>query len=127
MNLLRETIKVLKLHNKTQSDIVWCGSGKFGFFNWENFVEVANTEYDAGFGSPQVAVDLLIVGKDFWLTRFEYDGSEQWDFHTYPKIPSVYNKPTALTIRQAEELDRSVSCGWEDLKKLNPAEVENEN
>jgi hypothetical protein len=127
MNLLAETIEVLKRHDKTQSDVVWCGNEEFGFFHWEDFVGIANIEYDSGFGSSKVADDLLIVGKDFWLTRHEYDGSESWDFHTYPKKSSVYNKPTALTIGQAEGLGRQVSCGWESLETLNSAKAENEN
>ena len=47
---------------------------------WENFKEVANVEYDSGFGSPQVAEDLIIMGSDFWLERHEYDGSEWWEY-----------------------------------------------
>ena len=127
MNLLKETVEFLKSNDKTTSDIVWCGNKEFGFFGWEDFMEIANVEYNNGFGSPKIAEDLLIVGKDFWLARSEYDGSESWDFHTYPKKPSIYNKPTALTIRQAEKLGRQVSCGWESLEKLNFAGVENEN
>jgi len=50
---------------------------------WENFKEVANVEYDSGFGSPQVAEDLIIMGSDFWLERHEYDGSEWWEYKNY--------------------------------------------
>lgn len=30
---------------------------------------------------------LIVVGKDFWLERHEYDGSEWWEFKSIPMEP----------------------------------------
>ena len=118
-NLLKETKEILKGNNKKLSDVLWLGSDSFGYFTVEDFEEIANTEYDAGFGSPKVAEDLIIVGKDFWLERHEYDGSESWKYKSMPIKPSKYRKPTALTVEQASKLDRDVSVGWETLESIN--------
>ena len=97
MNLLQETIAKLKEENKYESDVLWCGkikSGKWdfedqnvGYFTWEEFEVLADKHYDSGFGSPEVNEYLIIVGKDWWLERHEYDGSEWWEYKTMPKKP----------------------------------------
>lgn len=52
----------------------------------ENFEKVAKkTNYDSGYGSVNVATDLVVVGKNWWLERGEYDGSEWWDYKERPK------------------------------------------
>ena len=86
MNLLQETIEMLRDNNKTPKDVKWVG-GKGVKSTWENFAAVANKEYDDGFGGQEVAQDLLIVGEDWWLERHEYDGSEWWEFKQLPKEP----------------------------------------
>jgi len=63
-NLLEETLEILGQYNKSELDVLWVGGNKFKT-TWENFKEVANVEYDSGFGSPQVAEDLIIMGSDF--------------------------------------------------------------
>ena len=32
-------------------------------------------------------MDLIVVGKDFWIERHEYDGSELWEFKRMPEEP----------------------------------------
>lgn len=86
MNLLQETIEKLKEHNKTWDDVLWIGGSEFSI-SIEDFKELANREYDNGYGSPKVAQDLKIVGKDWWLERGDYDGSEWWDYKIYPAKP----------------------------------------
>ena len=44
-------------------------------------------------------MDLLIVGKDFWLERVEYDGSEWWEFKTMPREPEETRELEALQTR----------------------------
>jgi hypothetical protein len=123
MNLLEETIQDLKDRKRQPSDVLWVGTRK-AWFTWEDFEALAKTaEYDDGFGSQQVAQDLMIMGKDFHMDRHEYDGSECWHFHTQIEKPSRQIKPTALTIDQAIALKRDVSCGWEDLEALNNNEA----
>ena len=110
MNLLKETINVLTEHNLTSKDVVWVGNEEVKT-NWENFAKIADVEYDHGFGSQQVATDLLIVGKNWWLERHEYDGSEWWEFKTVPKKPNnqLYpirlNRGTWTKLKQMESED----------------------
>ena len=118
MNLLKETIEALKENGKTPQDVKWCGSVSFGSFNWDTFKSIANVKYDAGYGAPEVAQDLVIVGKDFWLERHEYDGAESWHYKVTPVKPKLV-KPLALTVGQANKLGFGVSCGWQDLNEIN--------
>lgn len=117
-NLLEETIEILKEHNLKLDDIVWIGCENF-YVSLEGFKKLSDTKYDSGYGSPKVAEDLIIVGKNWWLERHEYDGSEWWEFKKIPPKPNVKKKLKALTIKQAEELGFGVSCGWENLSKIN--------
>lgn len=47
---------------------LWIGGSEFTI-SIEDFKRLANREYDNSFGSPKVAQDLKIVGKDWWLER----------------------------------------------------------
>lgn len=85
MNLLKETIEILKENKKEPEDVVAIIDGEFRT-SWENFVEIADFEYDDGFGGSEICEILKIVGKDFWLERHEYDGSEWWEYKTMPNI-----------------------------------------
>ena len=92
-NLLIETKEKLEENDKTPEDVEWCGNEEFGWLTWEEFKELADVEYDAGFGGEEVATDLKIVGKDFWLERSTYDGSEWWEFKTLPQKPDEHRRP----------------------------------
>lgn len=108
MNLLKETKEVLKKNGKTIDDVIWIGTDKH-FIDKETFIRLADTEYDAGYGSPEVATNLVIVGKDWWLEREEYDGSEWWEFNTLPIKPKEKLDVKALTD----------AIGWLSLEELN--------
>ena len=86
INLLTETETVLKGYGKSLDDIIWFGTEAEEFSN--NLVEFLNKHYDAGFGGQEISPDLVLVGKDFWLERHEYDGSEWWEYKQYPKRPT---------------------------------------
>jgi hypothetical protein len=103
MNLLEETLDVLKENNKTESDVLWVGSEDYGYFNWEDFKELASQE------CKRVATDLVVVGKDFWLERYIDNVSEWWEFKHYPKKPKIYKKPMSI---DGDFL-------WGTLKELN--------
>jgi hypothetical protein len=94
-NLLKETIEYLKRNNKTPSDVLWCGNTEF-YFSWEVFTEMANKEYNDGYGGNNVPLELKIVGKDFWLERHEYDGSEWWEYKELPMKPELNSAPNDL-------------------------------
>ena len=90
MNLLRETIKVLKEYNKEPKDVEWVGTND-GYITWDKFKKLADRNYDNGYGGEEVNIDLVVVGKDWWLERHEYDGSEWWEYKTLPQKPKKAN------------------------------------
>ena len=106
-NLLQETLSVLQEHGKTKEDVLWCGSDSLGHFSWAVFEKFADVEYDENDDSPHVNIDLLIVGKDFWLERW-YDADmylEWWLYRDRSEDPDRFdsfnklNKPTTLFLR----------------------------
>ena len=88
INLLEETERALACHNKTWDDISWIGGNDF-YISVEQFKEAAkDTNYDCGYGSEEVAIDLVICFYNgSWLSRAEYDGSEWWRYNAYPQKP----------------------------------------
>lgn len=114
-NLLKETKQILKEHGKTIKDIVAVQGSDFGI-RVDDFIRLADTLYDNGFGSQKVAEDLVVIGNGFWLERHEYDGSEWWEYKECPAILENIMEVTALTVNQCEF---DCSCGWETLKSLN--------
>ena len=107
MNLKTETLEVLKHHKKSVDSVVWVGCEEF-CIPTEDFWKLADREYDDGYGSAEVAPDLLVVGEDWWLERHEYDGSEWWEFKELPKKPFETRKVKSV-----------ISWGWETLEELN--------
>lgn len=83
MNLLGETIIALKNNGKTIEDVSWVGI-KDKYFWWNEFERFADFDYNSSYGSPEINESLVIVGNDWWLERFEYDGLENWEFKTLP-------------------------------------------
>ena len=91
-NLYEETAEFLLEHGKSMSDVVFV-SGNGHEIPLDNFIETAKSyDYDNGFGGEEVPIDLLVVGKDWWIERHEYDGSEWWEYKTLPKRPKVAKK-----------------------------------
>lgn len=90
MNLLEELEVELEKHDKKKSDIKWIGLEGEGCFNTKQFLKIAKDfNYHDGFGLIEIHERLKIVGKDWWLERHEYDGSEWWEFKTLPKQPDI--------------------------------------
>ena len=83
MNLLEETINILKKNGKSQDDVRWVGN-KSGYITWEEFKQLANRRYDNGYGAVKVNEKLVVVGDDWWLERHNYDGAEWWEYKTLP-------------------------------------------
>lgn len=107
-NLLQETTDIMKEHGKTFDDVEWIGS-KDGYIEIEDFIRLADVEYDRGFGAAEVAVDLIIIGKDFYLTRGEYDGSEWWEYHSM----ELFHKP-----KNELKVNSVVGRLWVTLREL---------
>lgn len=116
-NLWEETINKLKDLGNTFDDVLAIYGNDFQITK-ENFKEVAQqTNYYDGYGAPEIATDLTILGKDFIMTRGDYDGLEWWEYIVIPDISSLNKK--ILTIKAL----KTSRIGWEDLKEIN--EVEN--
>ena len=120
-NLLEETKEILEGCGKSPEDVLWCGSEEFGYFSWKDFEKFADTLYDSGYGGENVATDMLVVGKDFWLERREYDGSEWWQYKQTPIKPKNNRIPACLTVSQSGELELE-GTGGTDLKNLHGEE-----
>lgn len=83
-NLYDETVKELMQHKKeiNEIDFISCGGV---LIDKDTFFDCAREVwYDNGFGSQSINETLLIVGKDWWLERAEYDGSEWWEYKEKP-------------------------------------------
>lgn len=92
-NLLEETIKLLSSRKLSPNDVLWVGLSdgtKTG--SWDDFSQIANIEYDNGYGGNEIDGRLVIVGTDWWLSRGEYDGSEWWNFNRKPEAQSGAGK-----------------------------------
>jgi len=114
INLLEETEHVLSCNDKTWNDVFWVGGRDF-YISIEQFKEAAkDTNYDCGYGSEEVAVDLVICFNDgSWLSRESYDGSEFWRYNSYPQKPQCYYQGK---VKLADSSGYDASDG---LKKLN--------
>ena len=118
MNLLTETREILEKHGKTPADVLWCGSETFGWFSWDEFAKLADTEYYTD--DDYVAWDLVIVGNNFWLEIG--DGLTFWEYRTLPIKPEKKREPVALTLEQSDREDiRLVGGSW-SMSELNGVE-----
>ena len=101
-----ETIDALKDNGKTFDDVEWIGGDEFEISK-ENFKRISNFTYDDGYGSQEVAEDIKLVGKDFMLIRWEYDGSEGWEY--------IKTKPTGI-VREIDFLSaKKANRYYEDI------------
>lgn len=114
-NLLSETLEFLSDLGKTPKDVKYVGTRDGGIScSWGEFELLANVEYDDGFGSQEIASDLHIVFNDkTYLYRGEYDGSEWWEYVSYPgnDVPEKVVKLSKLkgdTWPSLDELNRGV-------------------
>ena len=113
MNLLNETVGVMKGNGLKHEDIIFIGSEDSGYScSWKEFTDLANVDFDAGFGSQQVATDLVIVFKDgSRLYRSEYDGAESWEYVSVFRMPSVMKPIKSLIVVNG--------TGWQTLETIN--------
>ena len=88
-NLKEETLEELESHGYSIGDVAWVGSDDYEI-PVDRFWELADVEYDSGFGCQEVATDLMVVLDDgSWLERHEYDGSEWWEYKRTPERPRM--------------------------------------
>jgi hypothetical protein len=97
VNLYDETCEVLSKNDASFDDVKYVALGDGKWTNVSKFIEIAKEiTYDNGYGGVEINFDLQVVGKDFWLQRVEYDGSEEWQFLRHPGEPKeeLYKKDT---------------------------------
>lgn len=112
MNLLKETLEVLKENGRSFDDVLFIQGSDFGITK-EQFLTLADVEYYSSYGAAEVAEDLEIIGKDFLMCRAEYDGSEWWDFQSFiHPIKKKIRKINRLVVNEEE-------IGWMTLSELN--------
>lgn len=125
MTLLTETIDYMKELGKTPADVLYVkmtkDSGLYGklddsypdkiIVDFDAFKEVANHEYDSGYGTNEVNWSAVILFKDNTVMyRWEYDGAEGWEHIELPRsFPKKYS-----TKMVAEFLWGKGSCYVED-------------
>jgi hypothetical protein len=95
-NLLKETLETLAQYNKSAEDVkcvlvrAYGTLATLGTCSFAKFADLAkDIEYDAGYGGEEINSGLVILGNEWWLSRWEYDGSEGWKFNTIPVIDST--------------------------------------
>src|SRR5437868_4190620 len=87
INLLDETLAFLVENGKSGKDVIWVGNedGTLAI-SWLEFTTCANQIYNnSSHVGVLVAMDLVVVGKDWWLERHDYEGAEWWEFKTLPQ------------------------------------------
>ena len=84
INFLEETKQEMKRNGLKYTDIIYIGDKQGDYTcSWEEFQQLANFEYDDGFGWQEIKLDLQIIfTKHRAFIRQEYDGSEWWEFIT---------------------------------------------
>lgn len=97
MNLLIETIEILKENKLSPPDVKFITDG-VSDCSWEDFAKEADFEYNEGYGGNEISLKIKIVGEDWWLERGEYDGSEWWEFKRKPI--SHYDKKRMPEIKE---------------------------
>jgi len=103
VNLLKETIDDLKEHGKSLEDIQWVGDRKL-IIPTEQFLKLADVEYDDGNGDNEIYRELLVVGSDWWLERQAYGNDSWWEFKQLPKKPDKACKVLGITMNQDENV-----------------------
>lgn len=110
-NLLQETLEIIEENGLSSTDVVWAGNRDGTYVvPWEWFAQVANVEYDSGYGGQEIASDLVVVfNNGAWLERTEYDGSEGWSYQQSPVVS--YNPYPFDTVKNGDN--------WAPLAEMN--------
>lgn len=116
MNLLQETIEELQDHLKEPEDVLWVGNTYEYSISWSEFEKIANIEYNDGVGHLEIYEDLIVVGEGFWLERhYESNGSEWWEYKTFPKQPKNPKKFDSVKTKK----DRYLTSIYARICKLS--------
>ena len=114
MNLYDETVEALIDAGSSIENITYVWGDDFQI-PVSNFIELAkSTNYDSGYGAAEIATDLkvgfTIGGFETYMYRYEYDGSEGWE---YPKNTEPPEK--IVTIKSLG----GNNIMWDTLSEIN--------
>ena len=115
-NLLQETKNDILRSGHTIADIKFIGSADEEYAcTWAEFEVLADVEYDSGYGSAEIAGDLVVRFTDgSHMRRYEYDGLDRWEF----------DLPVRRRIWRASKRIRILKHGmWESVADMNTALV----
>lgn len=87
INFYNEIEEVLKEHKKTIDDIIWIGTRKHKVDKNKFLKDAKKLKYDNGYGIQNINERLIIAGDDWYLERWEYDGSEGFAYISKLKEP----------------------------------------
>lgn len=91
VNFGDETFEMLTKHGYTRDNIDWIGNNFFQIEEGWFWTLADNSNYDAGYGRPEMPGDIIIMMDDgTWFKRHEYDGSEWWIHVAPPKKPMTF-------------------------------------
>jgi hypothetical protein len=110
MNLLDETKGAISQSEHSTDDVRFVGfrDEKLGI-PWSQAEKVLDIDYDDGYGSQEIAADLVVAFTDGgFLRREEYDGSEWWEYEPPFRGPET-QKP--FKTREGAQLLHTVACG----------------
>lgn len=89
INFYDEIVEALSEHNKSLDDVKWVGTKDY-VFNTFKFLRWASAfNYDNGYGLNCIPLTWYVVGDNWWLERYEYDGAEWWEYKELPKKSST--------------------------------------
>lgn len=110
MNLLGETKDAISRSGHSTDDVRFVGSRdeKLGI-PWSQAEKVLDIDYDDGYGSQEIAADLVVAFTDGgFLRREEYDGIEWWEYEPTVQSPG---DAEAVQTREGAQLLHTVACG----------------
>ena len=80
-----------KIHGDYGDPAVFNLTTGWGVEDWSKFLSSLDFEYDAGYGGQNL-FGTIWYQDGTWSDRGEYDGSEWWDYHYCPNIPSELDR-----------------------------------
>jgi hypothetical protein len=94
-NVVEELERAMEYADKKIEDIDWMhiSVAKYGdeaitmlpTDDYQEFVKTfKDVDYDSGYGGQEL-FGVVVFKDNTWLERFEYDGSEYWDYKETPK------------------------------------------
>ena len=102
MCIVRDAIEEMMENGKRPKDIEFVCWEDSLYFTWNEFASIMQNRnsgdilYNKNESNEYTTLSadrLRIVGKDWWLEREEYDGSEWWEFRTFPQKPLEHGNP----------------------------------